>query len=173
MMNRLLVRLALLLAVLVVAAAGALVVLIVTTSAPPTLPAETAASPNSQIQTIVDGYHSRDLQLTNLTYQGATGAKTADIQCESRGQWNLKVNPQDVVGHPFAALPTPEDWTQAARAIATAHTICLAQIVLTWYGHDPAHPVSDIWTAVLPASIAPAIDGPTLRRYALRHARQM
>lgn len=172
MLNSLLVRLAILLAILVAAAATAVAVLIFATSSPPTL-SRTVASPNAQIRVLARGQQDPGIQQTGLTYQDAMHPKNANPTCDAHGHWNLIVNPQDVVGHPYAAAPALEDWTQASRAIATAMTICSSQVVLTWYGHDPARPASDIWTADLPVAQATGTNGAELRSYALRHARQV
>lgn len=171
MMNRLLVRLAILLSLLVIATAAALTILIFATSSPPTL-SRTVASPNTQIQALASGHQDADIQQTELVYHDTVHPRNADPACGEHGQWGLTVNPQDVVGHPYAAAPTPQDWMRASRVIATATTICPSQVILTWYGHDLAHPTSDTWTVVLPATIAAGSDGGALRRYALRHARQ-
>jgi hypothetical protein len=48
-----------------------------------------------------------------------------------------------------------------------------ALLVLTWCGHDPAHPTADTWMALQPASLAATIDGPTLQCYTVHHARHM
>jgi hypothetical protein len=110
---------------------------------------------------------------TGLAYEDAAHPQARDAGCGKNGRWSLDVNPEDVVGHPYPALPSARDWARAAAALSTAHSICPARVVLTWYGHDPAHPTSDAWTALLPTSMAAAIDGPTLRRYTLRHAQQL
>jgi len=57
--------------------------------------------------------------------------------------------------------------------VDTLVSICPAPIVLSWYAHDKARPSSDRWTALLPSTLTASIDGPTLSRYALAHARQL
>lgn len=172
MKNRTLVRLASLLVVVVIAAVVALVALILATSSPPTL-FRNVASPNTQVQVLASGDRDPDIQLLRLAYRDTMRSRSTDPECDEHGRWDLIVNPQDVVGHPYAASPRLQDWIRASRAIATVNTICSAQIALTWYEHDLSHPTSDRWTTVLPAAAAVGIDGPTLRRYAVRHARQV
>jgi hypothetical protein len=121
---------------------------------------------------IAEGQDSAAAQ-TDLAYEDAAQPQARDAGCGKNGHWSLDVNPEDVVGHPYAALPSARDWSRAAAAISTARSICPALVVLSWYGHDPAHPTSDAWTALLPVSMAAAIDGAVLRRYALSHAQQM
>jgi hypothetical protein len=155
-------------ALLVLCIAG-LAALIVATSGPQIL----VASPNDQVQVSISEVHNSAAAQTGLAYEDAAHPQARDAGCGKNGRWSLDVNPEDVVGHPYAALPSAREWARAAAAISTARSICPARVVLTWYGHDPVHPTSDAWTALLPASRAGAIDGPTLQRYALRHAQQM
>ena len=167
--HRWLIRLSLAAAVLLVLCMAGLAALIVATSGPQIL----VASPNDQVQVSISEVHNSAAAQTGLAYEDAAHPQARDAGCGKNGRWSLDVNPEDVVGHPYAALPSARDWARAAAAISTAHSICPALVALTWYGHDPAHPTSDAWTALLPASLAAAIDGPALQRYALRHAQQM
>jgi hypothetical protein len=167
--HRWLLRLSVAAAALLVLCIAGLAALIVATSGPQIR----VASPNDQVQVSISEVHNSAAAQTGLAYEDAAQPQARDAGCGQNGRWSLDVNPEDVVGHPYAALPSARDWTRAAAAISTARSICPALVVLTWYGHDPAHPTSDAWTALLPASLAAAIDGPTLRHYALRHAQQM
>ena len=170
--RRWLVRLSLGAAVLVVLCIAGLAALVFATSAPE-IPPKVFASPNAQVQARVSAGRDSAAAQSGLAYENAAQPRAREASCGSKGRWSLDVNPEDVVGHPYPALPSTRDWSRAATAISTANAICPATVVLTWYGHDPAHPTSDTWTALLPAPVAAAIDGPTLRRYTLRHARQM
>jgi hypothetical protein len=167
--HRWLIRLSIGAAALLVLCMAGLAALIVATSGPEIL----VASPNDQVQVGISERHDSAAAQTGLAYENPAQPQARAAGCEKNGRWSLDVNPEDVVGHPYAALPRARDWARAAAAISTAHSICPALVVLRWYGHDPAHPTSDAWTALLPASLAAAIDGPALRRYALRHAQQM
>ena len=155
-------------ALLVLCMAG-LTALIVATSGPEIR----VASPNDQVQVGMSERHDSAAAQTDLAYEDAAHPQARDAGCGKNGRWSLDVNPEDVVGHPYAALPNARDWARAVAVLSTAHSICPARVVLTWYGHDPAHPTSDTWTALLPASLAATIKGPALRRYALQHAQQM
>jgi hypothetical protein len=167
--HRWLIRLSLAAAALLVLCMAGLGALIVATSGPEIR----VASPNDQVQVSISEVHNSAAAQTGLAYEDAAQPQARDAGCGKNGRWSLDVNPEDVAGHPYAALPSPRDWARAAAALSTARSICPARVVLTWYGHDPAHPTSDAWTALLPASMAAAIDSPTLRRYALRHAQQL
>jgi hypothetical protein len=167
--HRWLIRLSLAAAALLVLCMAGLAALIYATSGPQIL----VASPNDQVQVGIAERHDRAAAQTGLAYENAAQPQARDAGCAKNGRWSLDVNPVDVVGHPYAAMPSARDWSRAAAALSTARSICPALVVLTWYGHDPAHPTSDTWTALLPASLAAAIDGPTLRRYTLRHAQQL
>jgi hypothetical protein len=167
--HRWLIRLSMAAAALLVLCMAGLAALIVATSGPQIR----VASPNDQVQVGIFERHDSAAAQTGLAYEDAAHPQARDAGCGKNGRWLLDVNPEDVVGHPYAAMPRARDWSRAATAISTARSICPARVVLTWYGHDPAHPTSDAWTALLPASRAGAIDGPTLRRYAVRHAQQM
>jgi hypothetical protein len=169
--RRWLIRLSIGAAALLVLCIAGLAALILATSGPQIL----VASPNDQVQVSISEVHNSAAAQTGLAYVDAAHPQPQahDAGCGKNGRWSLDVNPEDVVGHPYAALPRARDWARAAAAISTAHSICPARVVLTWYGHDPAHPTSDAWTALLPASLAAALDGPTLQRYTLRHAQQM
>ena len=167
--RRWLIRLSMAAAALLVLCMAALAALIVATSGPEIR----VASPNDQVQVGISERHDSAAAQTGLAYEDAAHPQARDAGCGTNGRWSLDVNPEDVVGHPYAALPSARDWERAAAALSTARSICPARVVLTWYGHDPAHPTSDAWTALLPASLAAAIDGPALQRYALRHAQQM
>jgi hypothetical protein len=167
--RRWLIRLSLAAAALLVLCIAGLAALILATSGPELR----VASPNDQVQAGISNEHDSGAAQTGLAYENAARPQARDAACGANGRWSLAVNPEDVVGHPYAVRPSTPDWSRAAAAISTARAICPALVVLTWYGHDPAHPTSDAWTALLPASMAAAIDGSTLRRYALRHARQM
>ena len=167
--HRWLIRLSMAAAALLVLCMAALAALIVATSGPEIL----VASPNDQVQVGISERHDSAAAQTGLAYEDAAHPQARDAGCGKNGRWSLDVNPEDVVGHPYAALPSVRDWSRAAAAISTARSICPALVVLTWYGHDPAHPTSDTWTALLPASLAATIKGPALRRYALQHAQQM
>jgi hypothetical protein len=167
--NRWLVRLSMAAAALLVLCMAGLAALIFATSGPEIL----VASPNDQVQVSISEVHNSAAAQTGLAYENAAQPQARDAGCGKNGRWSLDVNPEDVVGHPYAALPRARDWLRAAAAISTARSICLARVVLRWYGHDPAHPTSDAWTALLPASLAATINGPTLRRYALHHAQHM
>jgi hypothetical protein len=166
--RRWLIRLSMAATALIVLCIAGLAVLIVATSGPEIL----VASPNDQVQVGISEGHDSAAAQTGLAYENPAQPQARDAGCGSNGRWSLDVNPEDVVGHPYAAMPSARDWSRAAAAINTAHSICPALVVLTWYGHDPAHPTSDTWTALLPASMAAAINGPTLRRYTLHHAQQ-
>src|SRR5207237_972641 len=146
--------------------------LIFATSAPE-IPPKVFASTNAQVQIRVSAGHDSAAAQTDLAYADTAQPGARDASCGNNGRWSLDVNPEDVVGHPYASMPGARDWARATAAIGTANSICPAAVVLTWYGHDRAHPASDTWTALLPASVAAGSDGPTLRRYVLRHARQM
>ena len=167
--HRWLIRLSIGAAALLVLCTAGLAALIVATSGPEIR----AASPNDQVQVSISEVHNSAAAQTGLAYEDAAHPQARDAGCGKNGRWSLDVNPEDVVGHPYAALPSAREWARAAAAISTAHSICPALVVLTWYGHDPGHPPSDTWTALLPASLAATIDGPTLRRYTRHHARQM
>jgi hypothetical protein len=167
--HRWLIRLSIGAAALLVLCIAGLAALIVATSGPQIL----VASPNDQVQVSISEVPNSAAAQTGLAYEDAAHPQARDAGCGKNGRWSLDVNPEDVVGHPYPALPSARDWARAAAALSTAHSICPARVVLTWYGHDPAHPTSDAWTALLPTSMAAAIDGPTLRRYTLRHAQQL
>ena len=166
--HRWFIRLSLAAVALLVLCMAGLTALIVAPSGPEIR----VASPNDQVQVGMSERHDSAAAQTDLAYEDAAHPQARDAGCRKNGRWSLDVNPEDVVGHPYAVLPSAPDWSRAAAAISTARSICPALVVLTWYGHDPAHPTSDTWTAPLPASLAAAIDGPTLRRYTLRHAQQ-
>jgi hypothetical protein len=167
--RRWLIRLSIGAAALLVLCMAGLAVLIYATSGPEIR----VASPNDQVQVSISEVHNGAAAQTGLAYEDAAHPQARDAGCGTNGRWSLDVNPEDVVGHPYAALPSARDWARAAAALSTARSICPALVVLTWYGHDPAHPTSDTWRALVPASLAAAIDGPTLWRYTLRHAQQM
>jgi hypothetical protein len=167
--HRWLIRLSIGAVALLVLCIAGLAALIVATSGPQIR----VASPNDQVQVSISEVHNNAAAQTGLAYEDAAQPQARDAGCAKNGRWSLDVNPENVVGHPYAALPSAQDWARAGAAISTAHSICPARVVLRWYGHDPAHPTSDTWTALLPASLAAAIDGPALRRYALQHAQQM
>jgi hypothetical protein len=167
--HRWLIRLSIGAAALLMLCMAGLAALILATSGPE----PRVASPNDQVQVAISEGQDSAAAQTDLAYEDAAQPQARDAGCGKDGRWSLDVNPEDVVGHPYAALPSARDWARAAAALSTARSICPARVVLTWYGHDPAHPTSDTWTALLPASLAAAIDGPTLRSYTLRHAQQM
>ena len=166
--HRWLIRLSLGAVALLVLCIAGLAALIVATSGPEIR----VASPNDQVQVGISERHDSAAAQTGLAYEDAAHPQARDAGCGKNGRWSLDVNAEDVVGHPYAAMPRARDWSRAAAAIGTAHAICPAAVVLTWYGRDPAHPTSDTWTALLPTSLAATINGPALRRYAVRHAQQ-
>jgi hypothetical protein len=167
--HRWLIRLSIGAAASLVLCLAGLAALILATSGPE----PRIASPNDQVQVAISEGQDSAAAQTDLAYENAAHSQAREAGCAKNGRWSLDVNPEDVVGHPYAALASARDWARAAAALSTARSICPARVVLTWYGHDPAHPTSDTWTALLPASLAAAVDGPTLRRYTLRHAQQM
>lgn len=173
MTRRALIRLAIAAGGLVVVLVVALVVVVIATSAPELPPPRTVASPNAQTQTLISAGQGDGLAQTDLAYEDTAHPDAADPTCGAHGRWSLDVNPEDVVGHPYAVPPSARDWARASAAAITANSICPAGVMLTWVGHDRAHPASDRWVALLPLPFAANLDGPALRRFALRHARQM
>lgn len=176
MTRRMAMRLALTGGVVVAAVVIALVVTISATSAPellpPPLPTATAgpiAAPNDQ----AGADAANNSGTAALSYGNAAQPHVPNPPCGPHGRWLIDVNPQDVIGHPYAPMPNARDWDRAMRIIQRAYSICSAGITLTWVGHDAAHPLSDRWTAPLSSSATAALDGPSLRRYALRHAHQV
>lgn len=142
---------------------------------PASVPLSTASvgHPNDQVQMHAAEGLSQAVIQTNLAYEDPTQPRTLDPPCGRRGRWTLDVNPQSIVGRPYAAAPGPRDWARAANAVSIANAICPVETVLAWVGHSPNWPASDRWTAVLPAGNAAGIDGPTLQRFALQRARQV
>lgn len=169
--RRVLVRLGLIVGAVLVAAVIGLAILVLATSGVRLPPPVTVADPNSQVQTGQSSTVSEAVFATNLFYAGSTKTSSGMIRCVPSGRWTLDVNPEDVVGHPYVAAPGRHDWARAARAVNAALGICQAPVTLSWLAHDRAHPSSDQWTAILPASMS-SLDGVALQRYALAHARQ-
>ncbi len=191
MPHRLVIRLALALLGLVVALVGGLAVLIVATSAPvlppPPLPTATpqpaplaqpgirsglGADPNGAVRTLIDADPVSDIAAVDTVYRDTAHPHAANPPCDPGGQWALQVDPENVVGYPYSKPPSGDDWARAAAVVDTVTSICPAPIALSWYAHDKARPSSDRWTALLPSTLAPSIDSPTLMRYVLAHARQ-
>lgn len=171
MRRRLVIRLIIAAGVLLSAAVAGLAVLIATTSAPELPPPRSVANPNAQVVIAVRSDQGSDAQQTGLVYQDITHPDRADPACSGHGRWSLDVNPQDVVGYPYTPPPTARDWAIAFQAIAAAHRICPAPVVVNWYAHNRAHPASDRWMVVFPSTLV--VDGAALARYALRHAQQL
>jgi len=186
--HRLLVRLSLAAAGLVAVAVVALVALVFATAGPPSLPhpslpvlpspvpttaAAPAADPNAQARAeIASGAVAI---ATALLYTDTiSGSITAgqQITCSPSGRWSVAIDPENVIGHPYPASPSKQDWTQGAQAIVVAQTICPAPVLVSWLAHDPSHPMTNNWTVLLPSGLAVFIDSPTLQKYALRHGRQ-
>lgn len=165
--RRFFVRLAIAAGVLMIAAIAGLVLLVLATSSPPVRIA-TFATPNTQARSSAGAL----VDTTGLLYQDTAHPRAANPDCVGTGQWLLDVNPQDVVGYPYATPPQSQDWRRAAAASAAASAICPAPIVVTWFAHNPRYPASDRWTAVIPISITAAISGPALQSYAAAHSRQ-
>lgn len=153
-----------------VIAAVALILLILTTSTPDA-PPRPVAGPNTQLQMYASNGSANLISTTDLHYVGVDSSQASAHPC-SHGHWTLVVNPENVIGHPYSAMPNSRDWSRAAQAIGLANTVCPAPVTLSWYGHDLRHPALDIWSAKLPASSAESISGAELRQYALRHPSQ-
>ncbi len=168
--QRIVLRLAIAVGSIIVAIVVGLILITIATSAPPMLPAAPSADPNTLMQANI----SRDAGAasTDIAYEKLNGTQQNGNNCGHHGQWALVINPQDVVGHPYAKFPNAQDWVRAAELIVLARTICPSPINLVWFGHDPLHPTYDRWGTLLPFTITTRINGPILQRYALGHARQ-
>ncbi len=167
-----LMMLSIVVGVIIVAAVVALTLLVSATSTPEVIP-RTAADPGTTLQTYVA--HNPDTAVTesNLAFARDNRLVAPAASCGTPGHWSLDVNPEDFVGYPYPAAPGAQDWGRAADAIAVAMRICATDVALTWVGHDPRHPASDRWTALLPASAAVGIDAAALRDYAAHHESQV
>jgi hypothetical protein len=128
--HRWLIRVSMAAAALLVLCIAALVALIVATSTPE-IPSNVFASPNDQVQAGVSRGHASAAAQTGLAYEDAAQPQARDAGCGKNGRWPLDVNPEDVVGHPYAAMPRVRDWSCTAAAISTARSICPATVVLT------------------------------------------
>lgn len=176
----------------VLAIIGTLVAFILMTSAPPprvpvlsmpksvvSMPSfidhRPAAGPNAQAQAQIAADLSPAANLSYAIAHSGQGASVArdDGGCSRSGRWSVDVDPENVIGRPYPAPPSAWDWIRAARALAIAQAICLAPVSISWFNHDLRHPATDSWVAVISATRASGIDGPTLQTYALRHERQV
>ena len=130
------------------------------------------ADPNGAVRALLTA-DAADAAATDLVYRDRAHPRATDPACGPDGRWSLRVDPENVVGYPYSRAPSAEDWGRAARVVNTATAFCPAPIVLLWFAHDRARPSSDRWTVLLPSAVAAGVDVPTLRRYALAHARQV
>lgn len=130
------------------------------------------ADPNGAVRALLTA-DAVDAAATDLVYRDRAHPRATDPACGPDGRWSLRVDPENVVGYPYSRAPSAEDWGRAARVVNTATAFCPAPIVLLWFAHDRARPSSDRWTVLLPSAVAAGVDVPTLRRYALAHARQV
>lgn len=130
------------------------------------------ADPNGAVRALLAA-DAADAAATDLVYRDRAHPRATDPACGPDGRWSLRVDPENVVGYPYSRAPSAEDWGRAARVVNTATAFCPAPIVLLWFAHDRARPSSDRWTVLLPSAVAAGVDVPTLRRYALAHARQV
>lgn len=130
------------------------------------------ADPNGAVRALLAA-DAADAAATDLVYRDRAHPRATDPACGPDGRWSLRVDPENVVGYPYSRAPSAEDWGRATRVVNTATAFCPAPIVLLWFVHDRARPSSDRWTVLLPSAVAAGVDVPTLRRYALAHARQV
>ncbi len=131
------------------------------------------ADPNGALRALGLSDPTNAGAVTGLVYRDATYPGLLTAGCGSRGEWTLQVDPEHVIGRPYSEPPSAADWDRAATVIATATSLCPAPIVALWFAHDTARPASDRWLAILPPTVVAGSDGPTLRAYALGHARQL
>jgi len=130
------------------------------------------ADPNGAVRALLAA-DAADAAATDLVYRDRAHPRATDPACGPDGRWSLRVDPENVVGYPYSRAPSAEDWGRATRVVNTATAFCPAPIVLLWFAHDRARPSSDRWTVLLPSAVAAGVNVPTLRRYALAHARQV
>ncbi len=171
-MRRILIGVAIVVCILLILSAIALNRIVAATATPQIVP-RIVAHPDSQIQARAWADPGRTMGQLDLAYEDMAHPNVSNPACSRTGRWSLEINPTAVIGHPYATAPSAREWARAAGVIAEANAICPAATVLAWYGHDPAHPSSDRWTAILPVSMAATADGRRLRAYALAHARQL
>jgi len=134
-----------------------------------------APNPNvqAQVQIVAGLLSATSLRYTNTRSDRSAGSTQGSGGCSRAGQWSVDVDPENIIGHPYAASPSMQNWIRAAQAIATAQTICPVSVSISWFEHDLHYPATDSWTALLSPTGAIGIDGSSLWRYALRHRRQV
>ena len=130
------------------------------------------ADPNGAIRALATADLTNGVASTNVRYEDGAHPDIPHPACGPAGRWMLQVDPENVVGYPYSRPPSAADWTRAADVVGMATSLCPAPVALSWFAHDPSHPSSDRWAALLPPELASGLDGPALQRYALAHERQ-
>lgn len=147
-------------------------VFVLATSVPPKVPS-LPVQVNRQIALRIAEGRDYAAGETGVAYETAA-RQTGGIGCSPDGRWLLDVNPQDVIGRPYALSPTIADWARAAHVIHDdVDGLCAAPVVLTWVGHDPAHPTSDRWQALVSIDPSHPLAGSELQHDAMRSRVQL